>query len=143
MSRTEAGRSVMSRYGKRAMALLAGTMSVIGLQAAPALASSGAGRTSAGANSAIVGKLGVEGGAYPGRFRPTAGTVEVEFNSLPLVLVRAVGKSGKFDIKLSPGKYTVIGCGPQGSGNQCSQPQVIKLASGQVDDIQLLWALLP
>ena len=133
----------MSRCVKRALALFASTMTVIGLQAAPALASSGAGHKSAGHNSAIVGKLGVEGGAYPGGFRPTAGTVEVEFNSLPLVLVKAVGKSGKFDIKLSPGSYTVFGCGPKGSGNPCSQPQDITLASGEVDDIQLVWAHLP
>jgi len=133
----------MSEFVKRALALFASTMTVIGLQAAPAFASSGAGHKSAGHNSAIVGKLGVEGGAYPGRFRPTAGTVEVEFNSLPLVLVEAVGKSGKFDIKLSPGSYTVFGCGPKGSGNQCSQSQDIELASGEVDDIQLVWAHLP
>jgi hypothetical protein len=118
-------------------------MSVIALQAVPALASTGAGHNSAGKESAIVGKLGVEGGAYPDGFRPTAGTVEVEFNLMPLVLVNAVGKSGKFTIKLSPGSYTVFGCGPKGSGNQCSQPQDIKLARGEVDDIQLVWAHLP
>jgi len=133
----------MSTFVKLAPALFASTMTMIGLQAAPALASSGAGHRSAGNNSAIVGKLGVEGGAYPGRFRPTAGTVEVEFNSQPLALLKAVGKSGKFDIKLSPGSYTVFGCGPKGSGNQCSQPQDIKLARGEVDDIRLVWAHSP
>jgi hypothetical protein len=90
-----------------------------------------------------VGQLGVEGGAYPGGFRPTAGTVEVEFNSVPLTLLKHVGKSGKFDIKLSPGSYTVFGCGPKTSGNQCSQPQDITLAAGEVDHIQLVWAYLP
>jgi hypothetical protein len=133
----------MSRFVKRALALIAGTMTVIGLQAAPALARSGAGHTSKGHDSAIVGKLGVEGGAYPAGFRPTAGTVEVEFNLLPLVLVKAVGTSGKFDIKLSPGSYTVFGCGPGGSGDQCSQAQDIKLTGGEVVDIQLVWAHLP
>jgi len=133
----------MSRFVKLALALFVGTMTVIALQAAPAFASTAAGHKSAGHKAAIVGELGVDGGAYPGGFRPTAGTVEVEFNSLPLVLVRAVGKSGKFTIKLSPGSYTVSGCGPDGSGNQCSQAQDIHLASGQVDDIQLVWAHLP
>jgi hypothetical protein len=133
----------MPRLAKLASTLLAGTMTVIGLQAAPAFASSRAGLKSSGPTSAIVGKLGVEGGAYPDGFRPTAGTVEVEFNSLPLVLIKAVGKSGKFDIKLSPGSYTVFGCGPQGSGNQCSQSQDISLTKGEVDDIQLVWAHLP
>jgi hypothetical protein len=133
----------MSKLVKLVLVLFAGSMTVIGLQAAPALAGTSAGHTSAGHKSAIVGELGVEGGAYPGRFRPTAGTVEVEFNSAPLVLVKEVGKSGKFDIKLSPGSYIVIGCGPSGSGNQCSQPQGIDLATGEVADIQLVWAHLP
>jgi hypothetical protein len=94
-------------------------------------------------NSAIVGELGVEGGAYPAGFRPTAGAVEVEFNSVPLALVKHVGKSGKFDIKLSPGSYTVFGCGPKKSSGQCSEPQDISLATGEVDHIQLVWAYLP
>jgi hypothetical protein len=133
----------MSRFVKLFLALLATTLTVIGLQAGPALAGTGAGDASTGHTSAIVGKLGVEGGAYHRGFRPTAGTVEVEFNLQPLVLVKDVGKSGKFDITLSPGKYTVIGCGPQGSGNQCSQAQNIKLVRGEVDDLQLVWAHLP
>jgi hypothetical protein len=120
------------------VALVASSISVIGLTAAPARAG-----TSAGHATAIVGELGAEGGAYPGGFQPTAGTVEVEFNSVPLALVKAVGKSGKFAIKLSPGSYTVLGCGPQSSGNQCSQPQDIKLAKGEVDRIQLVWAYRP
>jgi hypothetical protein len=128
----------MSRLIKLALALFASSVSVIGLQAASAHAS-----TNSGPNSAIVGELGVEGGAYPGTFKPTAGTVEVEFNSVPLTLLKHVGKSGKFDIKLSPGSYTVIGCGPKNSGNQCSQPQDITLVSGETDHIQLVWAYLP
>jgi hypothetical protein len=127
----------MSRLIKLALALFASSITVIGL-AAPAHAS-----TRAGHSSAIVGELGVEGGAYPGGFQPTAGTVEVEFNSVPLVLERHVGKSGKFDIKLSPGSYTVIGCGPKKSDNECSQPQDINLVRGEVDHIQLVWAYLP
>jgi len=128
----------MSGLIQRTLALFAGSITVIGLQAAPAHASA-----SAGHDSAIVGELGVEGGAYPRGFQPTAGTVEVEFNSVPLALVKDVGKSGKFDIKLSPGSYTVFGCGPKKSANQCSQPQDITLATGQVDHIQLVWAYLP
>ena len=128
----------MSRLMRLALALFASSITVIGLQAAPAHASA-----SAGHKSAIVGELGVDGGAYPGGFKPTAGTVEVEFNSMPLVLVQHVGKSGKFDIELSPGSYTVFGCGPKKSGNQCSQQQDITLATGEVDHIKLVWAHLP
>jgi hypothetical protein len=127
----------MSRLVKLALVPLASGIAVIGLLSAPALASTSA------HNSAIVGELGVEGGAYPGTFRPTAGTVEVEFNSVPLALVKHVGNSGKFDIKLSPGSYTVFGCGPQKSGSQCSQAQDITLGTGKVDRIQLVWAYLP
>jgi len=132
----------MFRLNKLALAVFASSITVIGLQAAPALAS-----TSTGPTSAIVGQLGVEGGAYPGGFRPTAGTVEVEFNSVPLVLVKHVGKSGHFHIKLSPGNYTVIGCSPATSATtangQCSQPQNITLAAGEVDHIRLIWAYVP
>jgi hypothetical protein len=128
----------MSRLIKLALTFLASSVTAIGLSATPAQASTGA-----GPRSAIAGELGVEGGAYPGKFQPTAGTVEVEFNSVPLALVRHVGKSGKFAIKLSPGSYTVIGCGPKASSKQCSQPQDINLSRGDVDHIQLVWAYLP
>jgi hypothetical protein len=70
----------------------------------------------------------------------------VEFNSVPLVLEKHVGKSGHFHINLSPGSYTVIGCGPAASGTangQCSQPQNITLVAGEVDHIQLIWAYAP
>ena len=126
----------MSRLLKHALALSAGSVAVVGL-----LAASPGAATAAGQRSAIVGQLGYEGGAYPGGFHPTSGTVEVEFNNQPLVLEKHVGKSGNFHIKLSPGGYTVIGCGP--SGSQCSQPQNITLTRGEVDHIQLVWAYTP
>jgi hypothetical protein len=125
----------MSRMTKLALALSASSMALIGLQAAPARASTSPHR------SAIVGELGVEAG--PGGFVPTAGTVEVEFNSHPLVLEKHVGKSGHFNITLSPGSYTVIGCGPKKESSQCSSPQDINLAPGEVDHIQLVWEVLP
>ena len=127
---------IMSHWIKTALALFAGSITVIGLAAAPGYAS-----TRARPSAAIVGELGLEAG--PGAFHPTAGTVEVEFNSQPLTLVKHVGDSGKFAIKLSPGSYTVLGCGPKKSGNQCSQAQDISLATGEVDHIQLVWAVLP
>jgi hypothetical protein len=132
----ETERAIMSRLLKFAVALSVSSVAAVGLQAAPAHAS-----TTAGQQSAIVGELGVDVG--PGAFEPTAGTVEVEFDSHPLVLEKHVGKSGNFHIKLSPGSYTVIGCGPKKSGNQCSQPQNITLAPGEVDHLQLIWASLP
>jgi hypothetical protein len=131
----------MSRLNNLALALSASSIALIGLQVTPAHAG-----TTPTHRSAIVGELGYEGGAVPGGFHPTAGTVEVEFNSVPLVLEKHVGKSGQFRIKLSPGSYTVIGCGPAASGTangQCSQPQNINLVAGEVDHIQLIWAYAP
>ena len=132
----------MSRLANLALAVSAGSLALVGLQAAPAHAS-----TTSAKQSAIVGELGYEGGAVPGGFHPTAGTVEVEFNSVPLTLEKHVGKSGHFHIKLSPGSYTVIGCGPAASAgaanSQCSQPQNITLVAGEVDHIQLIWAYVP
>jgi hypothetical protein len=131
----------MSRLTNLALTLSASSIALIGLQAAPAQAA-----TTPNHRSAIVGELGYEGGAAPGGFHPTAGTVEVEFNSVPLVLEKRVGKSGHFHIKLSPGSYTVIGCGPATSGTvtgSCSQPQNINLVAGEVDHIQLIWAYAP
>lgn len=131
----------MSRLTKLALALSASSIALTGLMAAPAHAA-----TTTVHRSRLVGKLGIEGGAAPGRFRPTAGSVEVEFNSVPLVLLKKVGNSGKFEIQLSPGEYTVIGCGPSASGapsGRCSKPQEVTLTPGEVDHIQLVWAYVP
>lgn len=131
----------MSRLTKLALTLSAGSMAVIGLQAVPAPA----GATS-GHRSTLVGELGYEGGAAPGGFHPTAGTVEVEFKSVPLTLEKHVGRSGQFEIELSPGSYTVIGCGPSATGatgGLCSSPKNIHLVSGEVHHIKLVWALAP
>jgi hypothetical protein len=131
----------MSRLMNLAVALSVSSTAIFGLQASPAHAA-----TSKGGRALLEGELGVEGGAYPGGFHPTAGTVEVEFDSDPLVLEKKVGKSGHFKIRLSPGQYTVIGCGPTTSGapsSQCSDPQTLSLAAGEVDYIQLVWAYVP
>jgi hypothetical protein len=131
----------MSRLTNLALALSAGSVAVMGLLAAPAHAA-----TPPEHRSLLVGRLGIEGGPYPGGFRPTAGSVEVEFNSVPLAIEKSVGKSGRFEFKLSPGEYTVTGCGPTASGSpsgQCSKPQEVNLAPGEVDHIQLVWLYAP
>ncbi len=117
-------------------ALLA--LGALGLQAAPA----GAVTPYRGL---LAGQLGYEGGAYPGGFHPTSGTVDVAFRSPPLVLVKSVGPNGRFAIPLNPGTYTVIGCGPSASGgtHQCSRPRTVTIRSGQIDLIRLVWALVP
>jgi hypothetical protein len=76
----------MSRFVKVVLAISATCIAMMALQAAPAHAA-----TSTGQQAVLVGKLGFEGGPYPGGFHPTSGSVEVEFHSVPLVLKRPVG----------------------------------------------------
>jgi hypothetical protein len=132
----------MARKWVFGMAASLGAISAVGLQAAPALASTDVGPHS---TSAIVGVLGYEGGAATSKFHPTSGTVEVEFTNPPLVLEKKVGNSGHFRIPLRPGNYTVTGCGPSSSGGSplCGQPQNITLRTGEVDHIRLIWAHVP
>ncbi len=132
----------MSRLINLALAMSAAGIAVTGLQAAPAHAA-----TTTSTQALLVGELGYEGGAYPGGFHPTAGTVYVEFHSAPLTLDQAVGPSGHFTIPLAAGKYTVIGCAPSSSSGaangQCSMPKNLTLTSGEVDHIRLIWARVP
>ncbi len=132
----------MSRFVKVILAVSASGIAMMALQTAPAHAA-----TTTRPQAVLVGKLGVEGGVYPGGFHPTAGSVEVKFYSVPLVLKRPVGPSGQFKIPLAAGKYTVIGCGPEASsgsaGGQCSKPRRLTLKPGEVDHIRLVWAQVP
>jgi hypothetical protein len=133
----------MSRLINLALAVSAGSIAMIGLQAVPAHAA-----PTTSQQALLVGELGYEGGAYPGLFHPTAGTVFVEFDSVtPITLEQAVGPSGHFTVQLAAGKYTVIGCGPSSSSSaasgQCSKPKNLTLSSGEVDHIRLVWARVP
>lgn len=133
----------MYRPVKAAVALVTSSLAIVCLQAAPAHAAPTS--TSAPA-TVLVGRLGVEGGAYPGGFHPTAGSVEVAFQSVPLVLDKRVGPSGHFRIPLGPGVYTVVGCGPTSSSTQsqeCSKPKTVTLTWGEVRHITLIWAYVP
>ncbi len=88
------------------------------------------------------GDLGIVGGAYPGQFHPSAGSIEVIGKVIAMLTV--VGPSGEFRIRLAPGTYTVTGCGPTASPvPSCGPPRTIRLRPGQVDHVQLVWALVP
>ncbi len=133
---------LVSRLTNLALAVSAGSVGIIALQAGPAQAIASKGQ------SELVGKLGYEGGALPGKFHPTAGSVVVNFDGpTPLSLEKHVGPSGHFKVKLPAGQYTVTGCGPSASGTapsgQCSKPVEITLTSGEVDHITLVWAMVP
>ncbi len=130
----------MSRPATLGAALAAGTIALTGLLAGPVQAAVPAG------GAKIIGQLGIEGGAYPGTFRPTAGTVVVDLDLHPLVLVKSVGKSGKFDLHLSPGTYTLTGCGPATSTSpvgQCGQAQTATLTPHERDHVRLVWLMAP
>jgi len=103
--------------------------------------------TATGQRAELTGRLGYEGGPYPGGFHPTSGSVVVSFYSQPLVLEEHVGRSGHFSISLSPGKYAVSGCGPSASDSsasrQCSTAKTITLSPDQVRHIELVWAYAP
>jgi len=126
-----------------AAALAAGTLGLAGLTcltAAPAAAAP------SGANATIIGKLGYEGGAFPGRFKPTAGTVFTQFDGQPLELTTAVGPTGTFKLHLSPGTYTLTGCGPGTSTSpvgRCGQPVTVTLAAHEKDHLKLVWLMAP
>ena len=125
---------------------LAAVSAVIFAWMGPAVAAEAATVTPATHEAVLAGELGYDGGAYPGRFHPTSGTVEVEFYSQPLVLEQDVGSSGHFRITLASGKYAVIGCGPSSSGSsqgECSMPKNVTLSSGEVKTIRLVWARVP
>jgi hypothetical protein len=117
-------------------------MAAVGLQTAPAQASA---TTPQAQQALLVGVLGYEGGAFPGGFHPTAGTVDVAFSNPPIVLIKHVGPSGHFKIPLAPGSYTVTGCGPSSSGGHgiCGRSKNITLSPGEVDHIRLIWAFVP
>lgn len=124
--------------------VLAASVSAVALVLVASPTGASADRSSS--QAVLAGRLGYEGGPYPGGFHPTAGTVEVEFANLPIVLVHEVGKSGHFRFTLSSGTYTVIGCGPSSSGgtsSPCSRPKTIKLRPGEVDHVRLVWAYAP
>jgi hypothetical protein len=133
----------MSRLSKLALAASVSGIAMVSLQTGPAHAA-----TATASQAALVGKLGYEGGAYPDKFHPTAGSVEVEFDSVtPLSLEHRVGPSGQFKISLPAGMYTVIGCGPAASGGTaggtCGRPVNLTLTRGDVDHIKLVWAYAP
>jgi hypothetical protein len=132
----------MSRFRNFSVAASIGVMAAVGLQSAPAHVGASQPRVE---QAVLAGVLGYEGGAYPGHFHPTAGTVDVEFSNPPITLVKNVGSSGHFKIPLSPGSYTVIGCGPSSSGGQgtCGRPKQVTLSSGQVRHIRVVWAMVP
>jgi hypothetical protein len=133
----------MSRPINLALAISVSSIGVLALQVGTAHAA-----TTTSSQAELVGRLGYEGGAFPDKFHPTAGSVEVEFDSVtPLSLEHRVGPSGHFTIALPAGTYTVIGCGPSASGSTatglCGQPVNLTLTPGEVHHIKLVWALAP
>lgn len=117
-------------------------MAVIGLRSTPAQV---AAATPRAPQALLVGVLGYEGGAPPGIFHRTSGTVYVSAANPPITIAQHVGASGHFRISLGAGSYTAIGCGPSSSGGQgtCGKPKNFTLSAGEVHHIRLVWAMVP
>ena len=91
-------------------------------------------------NGTISGRLGFEGGPYPGGFHPTAGLVE--FVGPVIAGVVKVPKSGAFTIHVLAGRYTLTGC----SGTrdmQCGSPQHVTVMAGATKHVRVVWLLAP
>lgn len=95
---------------------------------------------SATSHGVISGQLGFEGGAYPGRFHPTAGLVK--FAGPQKVEPVKVPESGDFTVHVAPGDYTLTGCG--GTKNrQCGPPQQVTVKARATSHVQVPWLLAP
>jgi hypothetical protein len=88
----------------------------------------------------ISGQLGYEGGAYPGRFHPTAGLVK--FAGPQKVGPVKVPKSGNFTVHVVPGDYTLTGCSGT-KDSQCGSPQDVTVKAGKTRHVQVVWLMAP
>lgn len=130
----------MSRLIRFGACSAVATLAVTGLLAGPVQASTPKG------GAEVVGRLGYEGGAFPGTFTPTAGTVFVQFDLRPLELVRSVGASGSFALHLASGTYTLTGCGPGNPTSPvgpCGRSKTVTLTANEKVHVQLVWLLAP
>ena len=126
---------------RRSAAILVTAAALTLTGAAPAIASPPS-PAAASPRAVLDGDLGYLGGAFPGGFHPTAGTVRVVGTTT--ATQTSVGPSGEFRLRLPAGTYTVTGCGPSaGPTAMCSPPRTIRLWPGQVRHIRLVWALAP
>ncbi len=101
--------------------------------------------TVAPAKGTVAGQIGYEGGAFPGGFHPTSGSVKIVAATASASKVLEVGNSGNFKVLLAPGKYTFIGCA-QAHAVQCAQKglwQKVTVKSGSTQSVQLVTFLAP
>lgn len=97
-------------------------------------------RQHAQTDGTIAGELGYEGGAYPGRFHPTAGLVRIAGPKLTQTI--DVGPSGKFSAVEPPAKYTLVGCGGTDDA-QCGPTVPVTVKAGKTVHVKVPWALVP
>lgn len=88
----------------------------------------------------IAGELGYEGGAYPGKFHPTAGLVRVAGPKLSQTV--EVGPTGRFSVVEPPAKYTLVGCGGT-DDSQCGPAVHVTVKAGRTVHVKVPWALVP
>jgi hypothetical protein len=135
------GGGVVRRMTRRVASgvMLATAAAAIALGAVSTTAAEGAARPLT-THGVISGRLGYEGGAYPGRFHPTAGLVKVA--GPQKVGPIKVPVSGHFSVPVVPGDYTLTGCG--GTKNkQCGPPQQVTVKARGTSHVQVPWLLAP
>lgn len=91
----------------------------------------------------VNGQVGYEGGAYPGGFHATSGSVKI--SNASAVRVVEVPTAAGFSVTLDPGTYTFVGCaGAQAT--QCAASylwQTVVVKAGSTQTVQLVTFLAP
>lgn len=103
-------------------------------------ARSGATHTATGNDAKTVevsGDFLMSGGPYPGRDVPLSGTVV--FESPDATLRVTVGSSGRFQVRVPPGRYEVTGTSPHINGGQspCRQVAPLDARLGGVNNVHV------
>lgn len=110
---------------------------------ATSAARSGATHPATGNDAKTVGVSGdflMSGGPYPGRDVPLSGTVVFESSDTDTTLRVTVGRSGRFQVKVLPGRYQVTGTSPHinGGRSQCRQVAPLDARLGGVNNVRVL-----
>ncbi len=91
----------------------------------------------------VTGQVGYEGGAFPGGFHATTGSVKIS-NASSVRVVEVPTVAG-FSVALSPGAYTFVGCAGA-HATQCPVSflwQTIVVKAGSTQTVQLVTFLAP
>jgi hypothetical protein len=101
----------------------------------------GASGPSASASTGVIaGRLGYEGGTCCKAFHPTGGLVK--FKGTKKMPALKVMNAGRFRVDISPGNWTITGCGP-GRPEVCGSPETVTVKVDTVTRVRLIWQMVP